>query len=153
MNNSHQHPLKRRGFHGQSGMTMFEMLISIVVGAIVSAGLANQVINSVKLTQLTSQSLQAAFLLEEKVEEIIHLRKTLGTDAINAITLPDESPVAADFSQFSRHMVFQDDTTGTCPTGGECLEVDVTVEAGGEFRAGTRIVLLKGDSWIHQAPL
>ncbi|HIJ85857.1 MAG: hypothetical protein HW380_2986 [Magnetococcales bacterium] len=138
-----------RTSHPQGGITMFEMLISIVVGAIVAVGLATQVANTVKYSQMVRQQLQATFLVEEKMEEILFLRKTVGTTGINATTLPDEAALSGDFSAYSRHLTFSDDTTGTCPThtASDCLEVHVTVESGGTTHAGAKVVFTKGGPW------
>ncbi len=129
---------------------MIEILISIVVAAIVAGSIAAQVANTVKYSQLTRQQHQALFLVEEKMEEILHLRDTAGTDGINATTFPDETPIAGEFGEYSRYFTFRDDTTGTCPTGTatDCLEVGVTVKAGGEFMSGTKVVFLKGGPWV-----
>lgn len=134
-----------RRFPGQSGVTFIELLISIVAAAIVATGLATQVANTVKYTHLTRQQLQATFLVEEKLEEIVYMNKTVGTTGINATTLPDENPIGGDFPEYSRHFTFVDDDSGTCLPGttANCLKITVIVNAGGEFRAGSQVVLAK----------
>lgn len=144
MDKSLHHGRSIKEWHRQSGVTLFELLISIVVAAIVATGLATQVANTVKYTHLTRQQLQANFLVEEKLEEILHLNKTVGTTGINATTLPDENAIGGGFSEYSRHLTFVDANSGCLPgTTANCLKVTVTVNAGGEFRAGSQVVLAK----------
>lgn len=135
-----------RGCNRQGGVTMVELLLGMVVAGIVVAGLASQVANMVKYSQLPRLTYQSIFLLEAKMEEVLFLSRTVGVAGINSAALPDEPHVdpSGPFYEYSRYLTFADVATGgSCGSSAGCLEVGVTVNSGGEVLAKTSVLLEK----------
>ncbi len=107
-------------------MTLVELLISIVVGSIVTVGIVFQITQTMKFAQLPRQAAQATYLYQEKMEEILYIRRTQGYDAVSQANFPDETPIVG-FEEFDRLVTISDAAAGSCTSGSNCKSVTITI--------------------------
>ncbi|MBF0447270.1 MAG: prepilin-type N-terminal cleavage/methylation domain-containing protein [Magnetococcales bacterium] len=58
-----------------AGLTLIELIVSIVVGSVVAVGLVVQVNQAIRFAQSSRQEIQAAMLYQEKIEELSFLAR------------------------------------------------------------------------------
>ncbi|MBF0622859.1 MAG: type II secretion system protein [Magnetococcales bacterium] len=126
--------IRHRGNNASSGFTLIEIVITIVVGGIVVAGLAS-VLNQMMANAVVPRSItQAAFLAQERMEEVYFTKRSAGFDSLVSASFGDETPIDADFSSYNRYVIIEDDEATACSAydPGDCKLITVTVNDAGD---------------------
>ncbi len=136
-----RHPSLRKNVrHPEAGLTLMELVISIVVGAIVSLGLVSQVMQAIRYAQLPRQQAQAAFLYQEKMEEVLFTRKSGNYGDVIEANFPDEAPITG-FTEYDRTVHINEAPTD-CQGGFTCKEVTITISGNSSLHPDETVFLV-----------
>lgn len=125
----------------QSGFTLIELVLVIVIVAIAAVPLLGQFSQVAGSTLLDEDIQTAAQLAQARAEDILALRRRQGFAAVATGTTTDT--LTGSYSVYTRTVtVTQPPAGGGCPAGATCKGVVVNVDRGLTSRARVNLVLV-----------
>jgi prepilin-type N-terminal cleavage/methylation domain-containing protein len=125
----------------ESGMTLLEMIIAMVVASVITIGIGVQIDTTIRYAQLPIQYAQAQQLVQERFEDVLFVKRKQGYDAVIVSAFPDEIPIDG-FPEYDRQVTITESAPNACTSNTTCKEVTVTISTNASYDSDRPTILV-----------